>query len=333
MDEMFNQLTSAIDERHRDFFAQSGDARQVWARDSDRGRVIYLREDGVDHQLRQACDEGRLCCPMSDCPDPRFVAKGGELRRHHFAHKVAHTKHAPAAVFRAEAVAMLADWARHFPSAEVATSDEGNLGRVAVRSTRTGKVVTLAITYDRSYPFWTDDDEPTAAGYDQLLVGHTRGLLLPRTEHSTQPDVWCCADPQLIRSIIIRQGAAIAVNPQRRLVATLMPSAAARSSGLIPMTLVGHPNVCIVEDLDACRLDETGLLTPAARTLRAWRARQAARRPAPSLSNTPAPATPTRAATRYYARQQEYLRRAQGLNTEQRLALIKEMFLANRREP
>jgi len=131
---------------------------------------------------------------MRDCPDPRFVAKAGELRRHHFAHKVAHTKHATAAVFRAEAVAMLADWARHFPSAEVATSDEGNLGPIAVRSTRTGKVVTVAITYDRSYPFWADHDEPDAARHDQLLVGHTRGLLLPRAAHPTTPDVWCCAD-------------------------------------------------------------------------------------------------------------------------------------------
>lgn len=79
------------------------------------------------------------------------------------------------------------------------------------------------------------------------------------------------------------------------------------------MTLVDHPNVCIVEDLDACRLDGTGLLTPALTTLRAWRARQAARRPAPPRSNAPAPATPTQAATRHHARQQEYLRRAHGL--------------------
>jgi hypothetical protein len=108
---------------------------------------------------------------MADCPDARFLAKGGELRRHHFAHKVAHTRHVPAAVFRAEAVAMLADWARHFPSTEVATSDEGVLGAVAIRSKRSGKVVTLGVTYDRSYPYHGRDCGRSDRAHDRRPAG------------------------------------------------------------------------------------------------------------------------------------------------------------------
>jgi hypothetical protein len=325
---MFDQLTGAIDNRHRQFFAKAGDARQVWALDSSCNRVIYLPEDGVDEQLRDACGSGRLRCPMADCPDPRFVAKGGELRRHHFAHKVAHTRHVPAAVFRAEAVAMLADWTRHrYRGAEVATSDEGALGAVAIRSKRSGKVVTLGVTYDRSYPYWRDHDDRR---HDQLLVGHTRGLLLPRAEHPRKPGVWCCGEPQLVETIIARHGAAVAVNPQERLVATLMDIGDARRSGLVPGTIVDHPNVCFVDELDACRLDGTGVVTPALDALRAWQRREAKRYWAPSRPATAEPYSAARAPQRDDSRRQQYLRRARGLDTEQRLALIKEIFLADK---
>ncbi len=324
---MFDELTSAIDERHRGFFAKSGDARQVWALDTEHGRVVYLPEDGVDDRVREACDAGRLRCSMADCPDPRFIARGGELRRHHFAHKVAHTKHATAAVFRAEAVAMLADWARHFPSAEVATRQEGTLGAVAIRSKRTGKVITLAITYDRAYPYWREDAQ---SGHDQLLVGHTNGLLLPRSEHPRQPGLWCCGEPQLVTTIITRHGAAIAVNPQQRLVATLMTAESARSARLIPLSLLEHPVVCIVSDLDACRLDETGLVTPPLHELRDYRRRHASRGRIPSQRQArPAPPRDP-ARDREQELRREYLRRAQGLSTEQQLALIKELFLADK---
>lgn len=47
---MFTQLTSTIDGRHRGFFAKFGDARQVWALDSDRGQTMYLGEIFLDDQ-------------------------------------------------------------------------------------------------------------------------------------------------------------------------------------------------------------------------------------------------------------------------------------------
>ncbi len=329
MSVMFDQLTGAIDDRHRQFFAKAGDARQVWALDRDSSRIVYLPEDGVYEQLRDACDSGRLCCPMADCPDPRFVAKGGELRRHHFAHKVAHTRHVPAAVFRAEAVAMLADWARHrYRGAEVATSDAGALGAVAIRSKRTGKVVTLGVTYDRGYPYWQDHD---TRRHDQLLVGHTRGLLLPRAEHPRKAGVWCCGAAQLVQTIIARHDVAVAVNPQQRLVATIMSAEDARGSGLVATAVVEHPTVCVVDELDACRLDETGVVTPALGAYRAWQRRNSMRRrPPPRTAVVRASGRPRRTPQYDEVRRQEYRRRSQGLRVEQRLALMREIFLGDK---
>ena len=54
--EMFDGAAAAIDERHRDFFADAGDARQVWARDEETGGLFYLAEGGVDQEVRDRCD-------------------------------------------------------------------------------------------------------------------------------------------------------------------------------------------------------------------------------------------------------------------------------------
>lgn len=334
MTEMFKQLTSAIDRRHRSFFAASGDARQVWALNTTTGRVDYLPEDGVDENVRRACEQEHLRCPMRDCPDPRFSAKGGTVRRHHFAHKVAHTKHSTAAVYRAEAVAMLAQWARRYSGAEITTSDAEQLGTVAIRSTKTGKVLKLGVTYNRSYDYWAKQASDL---HDQLLIGHTRGLLLPREEHPDEPGVWCCGDPQLVGAIILLHHVAIAINPQERLVATLINATVARRAGLIPMSVTERPNVCIVVDINDCSLDETGLVTPTLDRLREWQHQEEARRsaaPRPDRRPPPTPAheTPWRPAEppRKDPREEEYQRRARGLSTDDRLALIKEIFLKDK---
>jgi len=148
---MFDHATGSIDSRHRGFFADSGDARQVWAWSTDEERVVYLPEAGVDAAIRRACHEGRLRCSMPDCADPRFIARGGDERRHHFAHRVAHTPHVAATVWRHESAAMLADWARRYPSANVTVEESDGVSAVHICSARSGKTVTLAITYDRSY--------------------------------------------------------------------------------------------------------------------------------------------------------------------------------------
>jgi len=332
---VFRQATGTIDARHRGFFAEAGDARQVWARlqgGEEEGGVFFLDEGGVTEEVRRGCSEGRLICPMTDCPDPRFIARGGGVRRHHFAHRVAHVKHATAAVWRYEAMTMLADWAACYRGAELDAHDGQRAATVRIRSQRTGRQIALQVTYDRRF------DAPLEQLRDrsrQLLVGHSRALLLPRQPCRDVEDAWWCGESRLVGDITLARGYAIAVNPEQRLVGTLIDSHTARAMGLIRRSeAVAYPLLCIICELDRCRLTEHGVTTPTAQQLLE---RRTAQPPARALEATPiqpawpppAPAEgPARPAQPFGdARQAEYLRRAQGLNTDQRLALLKEMFL------
>ena len=75
-------------------------------------------------------------------------------------------------------------------------------------------------------------------------------------EHPRLPGAWYCGEPQLVSDIIRTHGAAIAINPQLRLAATLVPTTTAERAGLAPRTAHNHPTICLVSDLAACRLDE-----------------------------------------------------------------------------
>lgn len=339
---MFRQATGTIDAKHRGFFAEAGDARQVWARrvGGPGADVLFLPEHGVTEAVREDCRAGRLVCPMADCPDRRFVARGGARRRHHFAHQVAHVKHATAAVWRLEATSMLADWvASRYRRADVTTTDGDAVATVSVRSQRTGREVQLQVTYDRRLePPMEQLRDPS----QQLLVGHTRGLLLPREPCRQAPGGWWCAAGRLVGELVLWRGVALAVNPEQRLVATLMGASVARRAGLLGRgAWAPHALLCLPAGLDACLLTEHGLSTPAAqRALSALAAR-----PQPPVAPTPPPARPAHPtpspltasppAVRKVAdpRQAEYLRRAHGLNPDERLALLKEMFLTHPPDP
>lgn len=194
------------------------------------------------------------------------------------------------------------------------------------------------MTYDRRYE---PPREVFADSSTQLLVGHTRGLLLPRQE-CQQPNAWWCGEARLVGDIAFRCGWALAVNPEQRLVGTVVRSYIARDVGLVDRrTCSTYPFLCIVCELDACRLSEHGVLTPVAQRLLEYQQErdravsQAARTHGPSV---PVPRRrPSRRMDRHaeYPRREvqeaEYLRRAEGLATEQRLALIKEMFLPRER--
>jgi hypothetical protein len=273
---MFEQPTATFDQRHRGFFNATDEPRQVWALDASTGQIVYLPQHAVGDSVRDACRTGRLRCPIAQCPDPRLIAKGGTQRRHHFAHKVAHTHHDSAAIFRTEAVAMLADWAQRYRGAQIGTRHDGSLGIVTIRSLTTGKVAELAVTYNPR-------EDPTGAGR-QLLIGHTRTLLLPRSEHPLVPGAWCCGSPRLVADLIGRTGAAIAVNPERRLVGTVLSTDLAERAGLTPKNTDNHPTICLIDDLDACQLDEHGTITTP--TLQALRASQ---QPTGSISGARAP--------------------------------------------
>lgn len=299
---MFEQPTATFDQRHRAFFNTSDEARQVWALDRATAQIVYLPEHAISDSVRDACRTGRLSCPIADCPDPRLIAKGGTQRRHHFAHKVTHTQHDSAAIFRTEAVAMLAAWAQRYRGAQISTRHDDTLGIVTIRSTTTGNVAELAVTYNPR-------EDPTITPGRQLLVGHTRRLLLPRAEHPQLAGAWSCGDARLVADLIQHAGAAIAVNPERRLVGTLLSTRTAERIGLTPKNSDSHPTICLIDDLDDCRLEEHGALTtPPLRTLRAWqqhygpihstraprrkRAAQQSRTPAASPSPTQIDALP-----------------------------------------
>jgi hypothetical protein len=253
---MFEQATATADSRHRTFFDRSGEVRQVWARRAD-GALFYLPDGAVDDEVRAAARAGRLTCPYPRCPDPRFIAKGGSARRHHFAHQVAGQEHRTAAAWRHQALLMLADWtARRHPHLEVELDDREEGESLRVRSPRSGKVVRLTVTYDRRY------QPPARAPGEQLLLGHTRGLLLPRGEVDDEPGRWWCGEGRLVGDLVADQGRALAVNPQERLVATVADAYLAREAGLI-RGRSREPLLCVVDELEHARLDADGLHTPA----------------------------------------------------------------------
>jgi hypothetical protein len=248
---MFERATGTADDRHRQFFGSTVELRQVWARRSD-GQLFYLAASGVDEQVRADARTGRLTCPYPGCPDPRFIARGGPERRHHFAHKVAGAEHDTAAGWRYQALLMLADWCqRRHPQIDVELNQHE--GSLRLRSSHSGKVACLAVTYDPGHqPTWDR----------QVLLGHSRKLLLPRETVDGAPERWWCGEGRLVGELIAEQGWALSINPEDRLIATLVDGDIARTAGLVHRHS-RHPLLCIVDELDHVRLTADGLHTPA----------------------------------------------------------------------
>jgi hypothetical protein len=230
---------------------------------------------------------------------------------------------------------MLVVWVRRCRGAEVDAEDGERVATVRIRWQRSGSRLELQATYDRRFEASPDSLRDPSR---QLLVGHIRGLLLPRRPCTELPAAWWCGTSRLVGDLVLWTGSALAVNPEQRLVATLLDAYAARRAELLPRTAqVRDMLLCVVCELDSCRLTEHGLETPTTRRLAAARAHQMEQRPETRSTPEPAPesiapapgvAMPAdRYATPVDARQAEDLRRARGLDTEQRLALLKELFL------
>ena len=123
---------------------------------------------------------------------------------------------------------MLADWsARRYPNLEIDLDDREEGESLRLRSPRSGRVVRLSVTYDRRY------QPPPLASGEQLLLGHSRALLLPRREAHAPPGRWWCSEGRLVGDLLAERGWALAVNPQERLVATVAEADLAREAGLI----------------------------------------------------------------------------------------------------
>lgn len=248
---MFDHASARADRRHRTFFQRSGELCQVWARRDD-GSLFYLADEAVDDDIRAAAHAGRLTCPYPGCPDPRFVAKGGPIRRHHFAHKIAGSAHSAATGWRHQALLMLGDWAaRRYPRLQTEIDDQE--GVLRLRSPQTDHEVVLVVTYD---------PRRSVTSHAQLLLGHSKRLLLPRYHIKGQPEQWWCGKSRLVTDLLHGSGSALAVNPQERLIATLVARDVATAAGLARGRTYAEV-LCIVDYLDNARLDATGLHTPA----------------------------------------------------------------------
>jgi hypothetical protein len=251
---MFDHATAVADRRHRAFFDRAGEVRQVWAQRTD-GTSFYLADGGVDDQVRADAHAGELSCPYPGCPDRRFIAKGGSERRHHFAHHVAGQDHRRSPAWRHQALLMLADWShRRYPHLEVELDDREDNESLRLRSPRTDRLVRLTVTYDRRYQL------PAPVPGAQLLVGHSRALLLPRKEAEGPPGLWWCGEGRLVGDLVARRGWALAINPQERLIATVTTEDLGRAATSV-QDGAGGLLLCVVAELDDARLDGDGLHT------------------------------------------------------------------------
>jgi hypothetical protein len=251
---MFDHATAVADRRHRAFFDRAGEVRQVWAQRTD-GTSFYLADGGVDDQVRADAHAGELSCPYPGCPDRRFIAKGGAERRHHFAHHVAGQEHRTSSASRHQALLMLADWShRRYPHLEVELDDREDNDSLRLYSPRADRWVRLTVTYDRRYQL------PAAAPGTQVLVGHSRALLLPRKEAEGPPGLWWCGEGRLVGDLVARRGWALAINPQERLIATVTTEDLGRAAGVVQDRAAGLL-LCVVAELDDARLDGDGLHT------------------------------------------------------------------------
>lgn len=106
-----------------------GETRQVYAKDRMApagARFVYL-PDGEAARFRIGCKGGALICPVPGCPDPRYRAVGGEIRRHHFRHVVApKVAHAPESFHHLCAKDVMAAWLAD-NGAEVTLEDRSTL--------------------------------------------------------------------------------------------------------------------------------------------------------------------------------------------------------------
>jgi hypothetical protein len=251
---MFDHATAVADRRHRAFFDRAGEVRQVWAQRTD-GTSFYLADGGVDDEVRADAHAGELSCPYPGCPDRRFIAKGGVERRHHFAHHVAGQDHRRSPAWRHQALLMLADWSqRRYPHLEVELDDREDNDSLRLYSPRADRLVRLTVTYDRRYQL------SAAAPGAQILVGHSRALLLPRKEVEGPPGHCWCGEGRLVGDLVARRGWALAINPQERLIATVTTEDLGRAATGVQGRADGLL-LCVVAELDDARLDGDGLHT------------------------------------------------------------------------
>jgi hypothetical protein len=263
-------------------FTGGQDTRQLYARDvrlPDGAPLVYLPEGEAD-RFREDCRGGHLACPLPDCPDPRYIARGGS-RRHHFAHHGGAGGHAPERYFHVVGKRLVADFVRERqPGAEVVVEcrvENGQVADVLARSPESGRRYAFEIQYS---PLTVEEWRARHEGYRSLgivdvwLFGHTKPHLRPAG------GTGLVVVSPLLEAIFRTDVPVLFLNPDDRTFGTALLGSqltACADAGILPYgVIVGAPPVrarVAVEPLSLTDVDGLGVQTPALRRLRDAKAR------------------------------------------------------------
>jgi Competence protein CoiA-like family len=263
-------------------FAGGQDTRQLYARDvrlPDEAALVYLPEGEAD-AFRQDCRAGHLVCPLPDCPDRRYIARGGS-RRHHFAHHGGAGGHAPERYFHLVGKRLIADLVRdRHPGAEVVVEgrvENGQVADVLARSPGSGRRYAFELQYS---PLTVEEWRARHEGYCSLdivdiwLFGHTKPHFCP------VGGTGLIVVSLLLEAVFRADVPVLFLNPDERTFGTALlrsQLAACADAGKLPYGVtVGAPPVrarVAVEPLSLTDVDGLGVQTAALRRLREANAR------------------------------------------------------------
>jgi hypothetical protein len=245
----------------------------------DEAPLVYLPEGEAD-AFRQDCRAGHLVCPLPECPDRRYIARGGS-RRHHFAHHGGAGGHAPERYFHLVGKRLIADLVRdRHPGAEVVVEgriENGQVADVLARSPGSGRRYAFELQYS---PLTVDEWRARHEGYrslnivDTWLFGHTKPHLCPVS------GTGLIVVSPLLEAVFRADLPVLFLNPDERTFGTALLGcqlAVCADAGKLPYGVIsGAPPIkarVVVEPLSLTDVDGLGVQTPALRRLREAKAR------------------------------------------------------------
>jgi hypothetical protein len=152
-------------------------------------RLVTLK-GGDGEQYRKASKEGKLRCPIGNCPQPNMIVKAGSKVQHHFAHTSQDSAHSPESLNHHAGKEMLMRWIqRRYPSLEAeleVTLENGRRADVLVTSPESGRRLAFEIQYSSiSLDDWQQrHDDYKEIGVDDIWIwGHVGANCRRDTEY------------------------------------------------------------------------------------------------------------------------------------------------------
>lgn len=244
-----------------DRFGAARDTRQLFALDRRSGRIVYLHEGAAD-AFRADCAAGHLICPLPRCADPRYLAVGGLIRRHHFRHRTAGLPpHDERAWNHQTAKLLLGQHLRdRHPDLSIAvnedTQDASDSPDILVR-TPAGGVLAIEVQYARlTVERWRERHDAYAAEKtrDVWIFGHLPPhFRRPRHGQEAEEAVQLGS---LLRAVSWAHMPVYFIDPDRRELATALIE-----SG----SLYGQLAEFAIDPLDTVQIEDGELMTPGTR--------------------------------------------------------------------